>query len=159
MPQIMLVIGQRGSGKSTIASTMAKKTNMEHIDYPKWVVNHGLEEENDETVCLALIRALAEVRKPRVVLEGFPRNEFQAKFFLRNCAPPSHVFFLSCSMDVSQARIDELGDQHSNYVSSVQLAKEVKQFADDSSTFLPYMKEKTNFFEINTEDIFENTMK
>ena len=106
LPQTMFLLGQKASGKSAVAEVMAARTNMKHLDFAKWVRDNGLEEENDETVCLELIRALAGEKKPRVILESFPQNEFQAKFFLRNCAPPSHVFFLACSIDVSQARLN-----------------------------------------------------
>lgn len=96
---------------------------MKHIDFVKWVQDNALEDEDDETVCLQLIQALAQEQKARVILESFPQNEFQAKFFLRNCCLPSNVFFLSCSIDVSQARMNQLDDKDPNYVSSVELSK------------------------------------
>jgi len=116
------LLGQKASGKSTVARKMAARTNMKHIDFPKWVVDSGLEEQGDEAVCLQLIQTLAEQQKPRVVLESFPQNEFQAKFFLRNCTPPSNVFSLTCSIDISQERMNSLQDTDSNYVSSIALS-------------------------------------
>ena len=55
IPQTMFMLGQKGSGKSAIAGAMADRSNMKHISFPKWVVDNGLEEDDDETVCLALI--------------------------------------------------------------------------------------------------------
>lgn len=133
LPQTMFLLGQKASGKSTVAKAMAERTNMKHLDFDKWVLDNGLEEEDDENVCLKLIQALAEEKKPRVALESFPQNEFQAKCFLRNCTSPSNVFFLSCPIDVSQARMSALGDKDPNYVSSVELSKLVKAFGDASS--------------------------
>lgn len=93
-----------------------------------------------------------------MVLENFPQNEFQAKFFLRNCTAPSNVFYLKCSIDESQARINSLDEKHPEYVSSIQLSKEIKKFCDSSENLIPYLKDNTNFAEINTEGSFDNTL-
>ena len=55
LPQTMFVLGQKGSGKSTVAKKMAERTNMKHLDYSKWIEENGLEDEDDETTCLKLI--------------------------------------------------------------------------------------------------------
>ena len=59
LPQTVFVLGQKASGKSAVAAALAGRTNMRHLDFAKWVQDNGLEEENDETVCLELIRTLA----------------------------------------------------------------------------------------------------
>ena len=59
-PQTMFLLGQKASGKSTVARKMADRTNMKHIDFPKWVLDSGLEGQDDEAVCLQLIQTLAE---------------------------------------------------------------------------------------------------
>lgn len=101
LPKTMFLLGQKASGKSAVAQNMVKRANMKHIDFPKWIADNQLEEQDDETVCLQLIQALAEEQQARVVIEDFPKNVFQAKFFMRNCSPPSNVFYLKCSIDVS----------------------------------------------------------
>jgi hypothetical protein len=94
-----------------------------------------------------------------VILESFPQNEFQAKFFLRNCGCPSNVFFLQCPIDVSQSRVNALGSSHANYVSPVELSKQIKAFCDSTTDLIPFLKEKTHFTEINTDATFEKTME
>lgn len=94
-----------------------------------------------------------------MILEDFPQNEFQAKFFLRNCTPPCNVFFLSCSIDVSQARMNQLSDKDPDYVSSVQLSQEIKAFGDASATLIPFLQEKTNFAEVDANSTIEKTLE
>ena len=159
LPKTMFLLGQKASGKSAVAKNMVERATMKHIDFTKWVVEQQLEDQDDETVCLQLIQTLAEEQQARVVLEDFPKNEFQAKFFLRNCTPPSNVFYLSCSIDVSQARINSLDEKNADYVSSIQLSKDIKTFCDASKSLLPYLKQSTNFAEINTEGNFDKTME
>ena len=44
LPQTMFLLGQKASGKSTVARKMAERTNMQHMDFPKWVLDAGLDE-------------------------------------------------------------------------------------------------------------------
>ena len=98
----MFMLGPKASGKSTIARNMASRTNMRHINFDSFVAENNLVDADDETVTMELIQALAKEQMPRVIIESFPRNVFQAKFFLRNCKVPSHVYALECSIDISQ---------------------------------------------------------
>ena len=52
LPQTMFVLGQKASGKSAVATKMAERTNMKHLDFLKWIQENGLEDEDDETACL-----------------------------------------------------------------------------------------------------------
>lgn len=55
MPQTVFLLGQKASGKSTVAKSMVERTNMKHLDFTKWVKENGLEDEDDENACLQLI--------------------------------------------------------------------------------------------------------
>jgi len=96
----MFVLGPKGSGKTTIAKNLSERTNAAFINFLEFKKANGLQEADDEESVLKLIQTLAGELKPRVVLENFPQNLLQAKFFLRNCKAPSNVFNLNCSKDI-----------------------------------------------------------
>ena len=78
---------------------------MKLLNYNSFVRDQNLAECSEETKTIALIKQLADETCPRVLLEDFPQSEFQAKFFIKNCVPPSIVFALECSKDVCQERM------------------------------------------------------
>ena len=55
--------------------------------------------------------------------------------------------------------MNELGEKHPSYVSSIELSKSIKDFGEASSELIPYLSEHTNFAEINTDGTFEKTME
>lgn len=154
----MFLIGPKACGKSAIARDMADRTNMKHVDFAQWRKDCGLREAGDEEVCSMLIDTLAHEVKPRVVIEGFPENEFQARYFLRNCKQPANVFGLTCSIDVSQERMQQLGEGSPGYVSSAILSQKIREYTESSKNLIPYLKANTNFAEISTEGAFDKTM-
>lgn len=159
IPQMMFIIGPKACGKSTIASNMAYRTNMRHIDYQQWKKDTGNKEIEDEEGCTKLIEYLAHEIKPRVIMENFPENEVQAKFFIRNCKVPANVFGLVCSVDVSQERMEQQGEGSKAYVSSSILSQKIREYSVSSKNLIPYLKNSTNFAEISTEDSFDKTME
>ena len=72
---------------------------MKHFNFPKFINDNGLKKKDDETKTLALIKYLINETNPRILLEDFPQNDFQAKFFMKNCLPPTEVFYISCGKD------------------------------------------------------------
>lgn len=114
----MFILGPIASGKTFIATILAERTNMNMINFDEFIIENGLEDADDETACMALISALSKEVKPRVVLENFPKNAFQAKFFIRNCKVPSNVFSLDCSAEVCQERMSLLGAGQPGYIPS-----------------------------------------
>jgi hypothetical protein len=62
---------------------------MKLIDFSEFVKSCSLEGKDDETIVSALIKSLSEEVSPRVLLENFPKNDFQAKFFMKNGRAPS----------------------------------------------------------------------
>lgn len=100
LPSVAFIIGPLGSGKTTIANAICAKTNMKAISYPTFCHEKGLCEIEGEAATMAFIKQLSTEICPRILIEGFPRTEMQAKFFISNCVRPSHVFVLNCSKDV-----------------------------------------------------------
>lgn len=122
LPQTMFILGPKASGKTLIAQNVAERTNMTMINFDQFVEAHDLKDTDDERKMMALLSALSRELKPRVIIENFPQNVYQAKFFIRNCRPPSNVFSLECTKDVCQERMTELGEKSKGYVSSAILS-------------------------------------
>jgi len=57
-----------------------------------------------------------------------------------------------------QERMIDLGQDHPRYVSSSILSKKIKQYYDHGKDLLPYLKEKSNLTDINTDQAFDKTM-
>lgn len=101
LPQVSFIIGPHASGKSALGKALCQRSNCVSLKFNQWLKDEGLSGETDEeTVVSALIRRLSQEVSPRIVLEDFPQTEFQAKFFMKNCVHPQHVFLLTCSKDV-----------------------------------------------------------
>lgn len=96
---------------------------------------------------------------PRIVLENFPQNITQAKYFSRNGSNPSHIFALSCSKDMCQERMIDLGQGHPNYVCSSILSKKMKKYHDDCAELLPFLKSSSNLIDINTDQPLDKSME
>ena len=67
-----------------------------------------MKRKSDEVIVMHLIKNLACESYPNVLIEDFPKTEFQARFFIKNCVMPKNVFMLKCSKDVCQERMVEL---------------------------------------------------
>jgi len=74
---------------------------------------------------MALIKHLIDTIHTRVLLEDFPQNEFQAKFFVKNCIKPERAFQLDCSKDSCQERMLKIGRANPRYLPSAILAKKI----------------------------------
>ena len=115
LPQISCIIGPKASGKTKLGTALCKRTNMKLVNYNQFVDEQSLADCDDEEKTMALIAMLAMEASPRVLLEDFPQSEFQAKFFVKNCVPPSRVFALECSKDLCQERMTALAQTDSSY--------------------------------------------
>ncbi len=159
LPQTMFIVGPKAAGKTCIAENLAARTNMKHININQFVEEKGLKQADDEQLCMALIQHLSKVQEPRVILESFPQNLFQAKFFLRNCKQPSNVFSLDCSKEQCQERMIERGEKAADYVPSTILSQKIKQYHEQAKELLPFLEKQTNFHRVSTEKSFEKTME
>ena len=151
LPEIFFLIGPKASGKTTVGSTLAFKTNMLHMKFDDFAKKNSLSDADDETLVFTLIKSLLNEVSPRILIEGFPRNQIQARLFAKNCTTPAKVFYLKCSKDTWQERMIALGKDHPNYISSSILSKYIKEFHDESPLLISYLKDNTNFYEVNCD--------
>jgi len=132
---------------------------MKLLDFDKFVTDNKLTDLGDEEVTMALIKHLSDEISPRVLIENFPKSEFQAKFFIKNCVKPSCVFSLQCSKDVCQERMTERCQSDAGYQSSAILAKKIRQYNEDSVKLLPYLESATNLKRICSEQILSTSFE
>ena len=159
LPEIYFLVGTKASGKTTLGKKMAERTNMSLLNFTKFVNQKGLKGADDDEIVFALIAALLEEIHPRVLLEGFPQNEMQAKCFLKNCMKPSHAFYLKCSKDACQERMIDIGKHSKDYISSSVLAQMGKEFHRTAPALLKFLGEHTNFHVVDAEQSLELTFK
>jgi len=86
-----------------------------------------------------------------MVVENFPQNITQAKYFVRNGTVPSDVFTLKCSKDICQERMLDLGESHPRYVSSAILSKKFKKYNEDMADLLPFFRDLGCQMEVATD--------
>lgn len=122
LPQLFFSMGPPASAQDVVAANVTQRSNMRHLKWPDYLAENGLAEASDDDKILRLIDDLSNEKTSRVFLEQFPENLYQAKFFIRNCKAPSHVFNMNCSQDVCQERMMELGPNSPGYLSSGILA-------------------------------------
>ena len=56
LPQISCIIGPKASGKTTLGNALCERTNMKLVNFNDFVSDNKLDEEDDETVTMALIK-------------------------------------------------------------------------------------------------------
>lgn len=100
IPQVSFMIGPKGSGKTFLGKELCTRTNMEILNFTDYICANNLGSKDAEAQVVALISTLSKMSAARVLLEDFPKTEFQAKFFIKNAVAPSRVFILQCSKDI-----------------------------------------------------------
>jgi len=72
----MFIMGPKASGKTSIATDMAHRSNMKHIIFPDWKKLNGMKDTDDEECVIKMIDYLSKEVMPRVIIEDFPENIF-----------------------------------------------------------------------------------
>jgi shikimate kinase len=55
LPQISFIVGPKISGKTTLGSALAERTNAKLLKFDEFVRQHSLQNSDDDTTVLALI--------------------------------------------------------------------------------------------------------
>mmetsp|Transcript_15594 Transcript_15594/g.19611 ORF Transcript_15594/g.19611 Transcript_15594/m.19611 type:complete len:311 (+) Transcript_15594:900-1832(+) len=158
LPQISCIIGPKAAGKTTLGKAICERTNMKLLNYNDFVSEQNLGECDEETKTIALIKQLSQELSPRLLLEDFPQSEFQAKFFIKNCVPPSCVFSLECSKDVCQERMITT-ENDATYQASAILSKRIRLYNENCKRLIPYLQQATKLRVVNTEQNFEQALQ
>ena len=159
LPQISCIIGPKASGKTTLGKSLCERTNMKLINFNQFLEEQNLNDCDEEQQTSALIKQLSQEICPRILLEDFPQSEFQGKFFIKNCVPPSRVFSLECSKDTCQERMIGLAQRDASYQASAILSKRIRSYNESAKKLLPYLAASTNYKVVSTEQNFDQAFK
>lgn len=151
LPQVSFIIGPRGSGKTCIGKALCEVSNQKMLNFSNFIEENKLVDKDDETVMQALIKHLADEICPNVLIEGFPKTEFQAKYFIRNCVEPFRVFALKCSKDTCQERMISVGTDSEDYQASTILAKKIREYNENCQKLMPFLEKCTNLRIVDAE--------
>jgi adenylate kinase family enzyme len=100
LPEVFCIVGPRGSGKTRLGEALAERANMEMLNFNDFLKTRSLTNASDEDKTQALISFMVGAIQPRYLLEDFPQNDLQARYFVLNCTTPKDIFALICSKDV-----------------------------------------------------------
>lgn len=160
LPEVNWIMGPKSSGKTTIANKLASRTNAKLLKFNEFVKSQGLEKSDDETIVQALIQQLAKEISPRILIEDFPANTHQAKYFIKNAMSPSRVFVLSCCKDICQERMTQVPQSSPEYMPSALLSKSIANYNANLKDLLDFLRTKPEILsEVNTEQTLENSFK
>jgi adenylate kinase family enzyme len=159
LPQVSWICGPKISGKTTLGNMLATRTNAKLLKFTDFVKQQGLERSDDDTVVQALIQQLALEISPRILIEDFPQNTYQAKYFCKNSLTPSRVFVLSCSKDLSQERMTQVSQSSPDYMPSALLSKSIAKYNGNLKEMLNYFRKETVLSEVSTEQNLDQSFK
>ena len=149
LPQVSFMIGPKSTNE--FGSVLAQRTNQKLLDFEQFICQREMEAASDDDKVIALIQNLAEEPRARVLITGFPVNQYQAKFFVKNAVSPHSVFVLNCSKDFCQAEMLKVPEYLPEYISSSELNQRINEYTANMKTLLPYLLQNTDVFEIDIE--------
>lgn len=84
LPEVFFLIGPNSAGKTTVGTALAHKTYMSLVNFNEFIKKYSLQKADDETIVFKLIKCLMSEISPRILIEGFPQNQVQARSFIKN---------------------------------------------------------------------------
>lgn len=159
LPQLYFVIGPKCSGKTSLAKAIAEQSNMKYIHFPTLCKEEKFKnlKNDDEALMKELIKLMQCEPRTRVIIDDFPGNLKQAKFFMRNCIEPIKLISLVCNYDICQKRNLGLGEKHPEFLNIVDLFNQIKEYHQSYANIIKYFREKKLLLEINSEGSLEDT--
>ena len=70
LPECFFMLGPKACGKTTVSRRVAERTNMQHVDFVKYLIDNGLYGQDNETITQQFIKYLNQIHAKRVVLEN-----------------------------------------------------------------------------------------
>ena len=104
---MIILLGQPGAGKGSVAKLLAKKLNYTHIDTGQLIRTHATKEikkymQQGKLLPTKLILPIIKKHlKKKCILDGFPRNIAQAKLLPK----PEYIFYLMVEKSLAHQRL------------------------------------------------------
>lgn len=167
MKNLILVLGGPGSGKGTLVSKLAEKSDFKYVEVGKLL--RSFPEDSDiyktiskgdfvpNSVLFQIFKDILENTKD-VVIDGFPRTEDQAKWIIQNYKDKFLIktVFLNLSKELMKERILQRLKEGSDRADDKDINIVMHRLENYDNLTLPaieYLKNNTsNFIEQNVED-------
>lgn len=135
-PELLFVAGTKSSGKSTLSSIIGPRYYYFVLDIQRVIKKTN---GSDESITRKLVQTLQGFKHVhRVLVDGFPQNENQARLFTGLLGLPNKVIYLECPPDVCQERQLVLGKKNPEYIPSINLSKEYSESVKTYSALCQY---------------------
>ena len=149
LPELFCMIGPPTCGKTSVCQELVQKGNLKYIDFLEWKKSLKPQPPTEELLIREFISMIECEISPRILLESFPENEFQARYFVKNCKKPDLIMNIKCSSDICQER---------NLMNSVKRASSVlstgiKEFHKRSQKFMKIVEKAGCLVSIDSSNI------
>ena len=151
-PEILCVIGPIYSGKTTVVNLLTQRHKFRALSFGLLRAAHPT--VSDEEIVRILVKKIAAMKRDnRVVIDSFPQNLTQARFFATMSGEPDRVLYMYCSKETSQMRHLKAGKTVKD-ISPAQVGTRYLDFSTASKPLLSYLRSKlsTRFIEGNSEN-------
>jgi calcium-dependent protein kinase len=152
-PETFFIAGAKSSGKSTLAEALGRRYYFFVLDLQRVIKKT---DGSDEAITRKLVQTLQGFKhESRVLVDGFPMNENQARLFSGMLGLPNKVLFLECPPDVCQERQLALGKKTPGYISSNDLSKQYAESVKTYSALSQYYSStlSSHFKKINSRNV------
>jgi len=129
-PTVYSIIGKRYSGKTELSKVLNERMGIKLIDFNCFLKKPEISKKinNTEFVVSKFISELREMTDIRVLIEDFPQNQDQYKYFINNCKPFEKIIFLNADNASCLERLNKIPLDDPNCISSSDLNKLLYEF-------------------------------
>ncbi len=159
-PKIYSIIGKRYSGKTTLSKVLNEKTGIETFDFNEFLKCKELAKRKNENefIVTKLINKLRQMRTIRILIEDFPQNKEQYKYFVNNCKNFEKIYYLDADNSSCLERLNDISLDDPNYTGSSTLSELLYKF-EQKKDFYEYLKQNSKVEEINVNNHLILTIK
>ena len=159
-PKIYSIIGKRYSGKTTLSKVLNEKTGIETFDFNEFLKCKELAKRKNENefIVTKLINKLRQMRTIRILIEDFPQNKEQYKYFVNNCKNFEKIYYLNAENSSCLERLNDISLDDPNYTDSSTLSELLYKF-EQKKDFYEYLKQNSKVEEINVNNHLILTIK
>ena len=159
-PKIYSIIGKRYSGKTTLSKVLNEKTGIETFDFNEFLKCKELAKRKNENefIVTKLINKLRQMRTIRILIEDFPQNKEQYKYFVNNCKNFEKIYYLDADNSSCLERLNDISLDDPNYTDSSTLSELLYKF-EQKKDFYEYLKQNSKVEEINVNNHLILTIK
>ena len=139
---------------------MNEKTGIETFDFNEFLKCKELAKRKNENefIVTKLINKLRQMRTIRILIEDFPQNKEQYKYFVNNCKNFEKIYYLDADNSSCLERLNDISLDDPNYTDSSTLSELLYKF-EQKKDFYEYLKQNSKVEEINVNNHLILTIK